>query len=256
LPGVTGHVAVTYYGAAQEIEWRGGSSRLVSRTRPGTITLIPAGHDGRWDIGAPIEVSHIYLTNQRLQACADVLAHGQRLELIDRVAFDDAAASRILEMLGQEAMLGDAASRLFVEQAIDLLCIQLVRGHSSIGTPAELAPRRGLADWQVKRVTGYMKDRLDEEISLDEIAAVVGLSRFHFCTAFRLATGQTPHRWLRDLRINFARRLLAEPGLAITEIALAAGYQTPSAFARSFRKVTRVTPSEFRRSLCISGRRA
>ncbi len=90
----------------------------------------PRGHDGRWDIGGPIELSHIYLTDQRLQACADVLAGGQRVELIDRVAFDDVAASRIIEMLGQQAMLGDAASGLAVEQAIDLLCIQLVREHS------------------------------------------------------------------------------------------------------------------------------
>jgi AraC family transcriptional regulator len=46
-----------------------------------------------------------------------------------------------------------------------------------------------------------------------------------------------------------ARKLLAEPGLSIIQVALAVGYQTPSAFAASFRKTTKVTPSAFRRSL-------
>jgi AraC family transcriptional regulator len=92
-------------------------------------------------------------------------------------------------------------------------------------------------------------NHLGEDIGLNEIAALVGLSRFHFCTAFRLATGQTPHQWLTALRISRARQLLADPDLPITDIALAVGYQTPSAFAASFRKMLRVSPSQFRRGL-------
>jgi AraC family transcriptional regulator len=93
-----------------------------------------------------------------------------------------------------------------------------------------------------------MRDRFDEDISLDELAALVTLSRFHFCTAFRLATGRTPHEWLTELRMNRARELLSDPVLRITDIALAVGYETPSAFAATFRRSVGTTPSEFRRS--------
>ncbi|WP_408015086.1 helix-turn-helix transcriptional regulator [Roseomonas harenae] len=82
-----------------------------------------------------------------------------------------------------------------------------------------------------------MQDHLDQEISLAEVAALVGLSRIHFCTAFRLATGQSPHQWPTALRTGRARQLLAAPNLPITEIAPAVGYQTPSAFVASFRKL-------------------
>jgi AraC family transcriptional regulator len=108
-------------------------------------------------------------------------------------------------------------------------------------------PRRGLADWQVKRVTAYMRDALDQEIGLDDLAAQVNLSRFHFCTAFRLATGYTP--WLTAQRIRCARELLANPDLPTTEIALAVGYKTSSAFTARFRKIVGMTPSEFPRRL-------
>lgn len=249
LPGMTGHVVMTFYSPAQEIAWRSGAARLTSRTRPGVITLIPDGHDGHWNVAGPIEVSHVYLPDQRLQHCAEVLAGGQRVELRDRVGFDDAATSHILAMLSQTALTTEPATRLFVEQAVDLLCTQLIRAHSSFGALPQTQPRRGLADWQIKRVTDYMREFLDRDIGLDEMAALVGLSRFHFCTAFRLATGVSPHHHLTALRMAEARRLLAEPSLPIIQVALAVGYQTPSAFTASFRKANRVTPREFRRTL-------
>lgn len=249
LPGLSSHVVMTYYGADQEITWRTSGERFAARTRVGSITLIPQGQDGRWDIGGPIEVSHVYIPDDRIQACADLLAGGRRVELLGRVGFEDPTAARVLDLLAREARQDDPSSRLFVEQAVDLLCTQLVRGHSSFAALNAEPPRGGLADWQVKRVTGYMREHLEQEIGLDELAGLVGLSRFHFCTAFRRATGHTPYAWLVLQRIAEARRLLAVPDLPVTEVALSVGYQTPSAFAAAFRKVTGTTPSEYRRRL-------
>lgn len=243
------HVIITYHGEPQDIVWRLGKDRLAGTTRAGTITVIPQGHEGRWDIAGPIGVSHVFLSNERLLACAEELTGGRPLELLGRVGFEDPVAARVMEMLGRDAaMATEPAARLFVEQATDLLITQLVRGHSSFGALASPS-RRGLADWQLRKVTGYMRDHLDEPIGLDVLANLVGLSRFHFCTAFRQATGSTPHNWLVNLRIERARQLLADPDLPVTEVALAVGYETPSAFTASFRKVVGVTPRDFRRRL-------
>ena len=94
-----------------------------------------------------------------------------------------------------------------------------------------------------------MREHLEEPVALDELAALVSLSRFHFATAFRLATGRSPHQWLVDERIGRARALLPHSGIPVTEVALSVGYQTPSSFAAAFRKSTGATPSEFRRAL-------
>jgi AraC family transcriptional regulator len=243
------NVVMTYYGVDRDIAWRSGGRRLGSRTRSGAITVIPEGHDGRWDMDGPIETSHVYIPDRRLQAAAVQITSGGRVELVGRVGFEDPSAARILELLSREAPNQDPSARLFVDQAIDLLCIHLVRAHSSFGALAMEAPRGGLADWQLRRVTQYMREHLAEEIGLDELAALVNLSRFHFCTAFRKATGQTPHNWLMILRIEEARRLLETPALAVTDVALAVGYQTPSSFAAAFRKFVGTTPSAYRRAL-------
>jgi len=250
LPALNTHVLVAHYGSStHQAVWRTQGRRLEARLRPGTMTLIPSGHDGRWDIFGSIEVSQVYLPDARLQSVAEPLTDGKNVELLGRAAIDDPAAARVMELLSREDSMADPSSRLFVEQAIDLLCTQLIRGHSSYGALPVEEPRRGLADWQVRKVTAYMRDRLDEEITLDQLAALVSLSRFHFGAAFRLATGRTPHDWLVDERIARARGLLADPRLPVTEIALSVGYQTPSSFAAAFRKVVGMTPSDFRRRL-------
>lgn len=244
------HVILTFYGReSRDIVWRTDGRRIASRTRPGAISLIPEGHDGRWDIDGSLEVSHVYLPDGRLQAAAAELTGGRRVDLLGRVAFEDPACARLLEMLSVETDLAQPSSRLFVEQAIDLLCTQLIRGHSSYRALLPEPPRRGLADWQVKKVTAYMREHLDEEIGLAELAALVSLSRFHFATAFRLATGRSPHDWLVHERISRARVLLFDPDRPVTDVAFAVGYQTPSSFAAAFRKVSGMTPTEYRRRL-------
>lgn len=249
VPAMNAHVIMTHYGTgAPEAVWRTGRQRLASRLRANTISLIPSGYDGRWDLSGSVEVSHVYLPDARLQAAAAPLTDGKPVELLGRAAFEDPVAGRVMELLSREAAVGDPSARLFVEQALDLLCTQLIRGHSSHGALA-LAPRRGLADWQVKKVTAYMREHLEEEVGLDELAALVSLSRFHFVTAFRLATGRTPHDWLVGERLGRARALLTDPRLPVTEIALSVGYQTPSAFTAAFRKVVGATPTEYRRQL-------
>ena len=248
LKAMNGHVVMTYYGASQELFWREGAERSSTRTRPGAITLIPAGHGGNWDITGPLEVSHVYLSDERLNLAAQEIAGGRPVELAQRIVFDDPVAAGILQMLANEAGASGGPSRLFAEQAVDLLCTQLVRGHSSAGS-VDTAPRRGLADWQVKKVTSYMREHFCLDIGIQELADLVGLSRFHFANAFRLATGQSPHAWLTDLRMLHARQMLSQPELPVTGIAMAVGFQTPSSFAAAFRKRVGVTPSEFRRAL-------
>lgn len=249
LPALACHVIITYYGEPQEIAWRTGGERLLSTTRPGSITIIPQGYEGDWDIAGPIGVSHVFLTDQRLRSSTEQIVRSGEVDLLARVGFDDPIASRVMQMLSREVNVSDPSSRLFVEQATDLLCTQLLRGHSSAATLPANAPRRGLAGWQVRKVTNYMRDRLGMPIGLDDLAGIVGLSRFHFCTAFRQATGSTPHNWLVQLRVERARQLLSDPKLPITDIALAVGYETPSSFAASFRKVTGATPTAYRHGL-------
>jgi AraC family transcriptional regulator len=248
VPAMREHVLVGQFSGGGD-SWAKIDGKLL-RARPmrGTITFAPRGRDSERCTPATLEVSNVFLSHDRLMACVDQVGNGRDPDLIDRLYFKDAKLFAILDLLRQEVELKEAASGLFVEQMLDLVCTQLLRAHSAFSLP-NAARRRGLAPWQVKRATDYMRDNLDKEIGLQELADLVGLSRFYFCGAFRAATGYTPHEWLTRLRIYEARRLLADPGTPIADIALMVGYQTPSAFAARFRRVIGITPREFRRRL-------
>lgn len=255
VPGLADHVLVATRGGPSGGPSGGPGETVVKAdgksfclpVRAGLVTIVPRGRDATYrSPGAP--VSNVFLTHERLLACAEQIGDGRPTELLWRMVSDDSKLYTILELLSAEAEPGAGSSRLFIEQLLDLMCTHLLRAHSVFSLP-NANQCRGLAPWQVKRVTGYMRENLDKDIGLQELADAVNLSRFYFCSAFRMATGYTPHECLTRLRIEAARKLLAIPSMPITDIALAVGYQTPSAFAAAFRRLMGVSPREYRRRI-------
>ncbi|HZH43466.1 MAG TPA: AraC family transcriptional regulator [Lysobacter sp.] len=82
---------------------------------------------------------------------------------------------------------------------------------------------------------------------LARLAEAAAFSPFHFHRVYRALTGETVGRTVARLRLLRGLRLLAAPGAAVTDAALAVGYETPQAFARAFREALGATPSELRR---------
>ena len=243
------HVVVAKFAGNGSTWLRAGRQVVSTPSMPGTVTLVPRGHEGYRRLDGVAEVSNIHLGYERLVACAEQLGKGCEPELIERSNIRDLKLFAIMKLLADEIESGEPMSNLFTEQLLDILCLQLLRSHSAFPLAVTRTLRGGLPDWQIKRVTAYMRENLSEDIGLQELADLVSLSRFYFCTAFRKTTGRTPHEWLIIQRIAAARTLLADRTLRITDVALIVGYQTASSFASSFRKAVGMTPSEFRRRL-------
>ena len=245
LEPMADHVIATHYRGEQTVYWQSGGRGTQGRFRRNTITIVPAGTEGRCDCDGTIETSQVILSSDRLHANAEALGVRQNAVPLFRIGFGDPVAASLMEFLSEAAAAPDVSARLFIEQCLDLLCTQILRNHSNISSLPERR-KHGLADWQVRKVTSYMTEHLDQAIGLDVLAAEIGLSRFHFCSAFRDATGSTPHEFLGKLRIDRAAVLLADGELGISEIALEVGYGTPSSFAAKFRRQFGMTPSAYR----------
>jgi AraC family transcriptional regulator len=109
------------------------------------------------------------------------------------------------------------------------------------------AMRGGLAPWQSRRAQEMMRSRLDEAVPLAELARALSLSPSHFARAFKQTTGQPPHRWLMERRIDKAKQLLIGTTLSLGEIALASGFADQSHLTRMFSRVTHSSPGAWRR---------
>ena len=98
----------------------------------------------------------------------------------------------------------------------------------------------------VLRVLGVCRQRLGEDLSLDEMARVAHMSPYHFHRTFRQITGLTPGQFLAALRMEEARRRLVETGQSVTDISLAVGYRSLGTFTHRFSALVGLTPTDFR----------
>jgi AraC-like DNA-binding protein len=107
----------------------------------------------------------------------------------------------------------------------------------------------GLAPWQARRVAEMIRQRLDGDIHLADLAGECGLSVSHFTRAFRKSFGMSPYRWLLERRIDRAKSLLATGGLSLADIALQAGFSDQTAFTRAFGRIVGDSPARWRRAV-------
>jgi len=103
---------------------------------------------------------------------------------------------------------------------------------------------------RLHRVCEYIDaNTLAGVLSLDELAGVAGLSRFHFIQAFKRETGMTPHQYVMQSRVKLAKRLITSARMSLAEIGSAAGFGSHYHFTNYFRRVTGVTPLQFQRQI-------
>ena len=101
---------------------------------------------------------------------------------------------------------------------------------------------------RMSRVMEFINDNIDGELNLSSLASVACLSRSQFVRLFKKTTGQSPHEFVRNRRIQLAGSLLLDHGKTILDVAMSTGFSSQSNFARAFRAVTSMTPSEYRLS--------
>jgi AraC-like DNA-binding protein len=107
-------------------------------------------------------------------------------------------------------------------------------------------PKRGLPDHLLRRAVDFIRSNLSHDLSLGELARAANLSPFYFARLFKQSTGIAPHGYVMARRIERAKELLHNGMLPIVEVALETGFADQSHMTGVFRKLTGVTPRNFR----------
>lgn len=102
-------------------------------------------------------------------------------------------------------------------------------------------------DALVTKAIAYMEKHFNESMTVEDIAATVGLSPYYFSRLFRKYTNLSPHAYLVDLRITFARDLLASSQIPIEQVAERCGFNSVQHFIRCFRQHIHCSPREYRK---------
>jgi AraC family transcriptional regulator len=154
--------------------------------------------------------------------------------------FQDPPLLEIASALVAQLQNQTSAGRLAAETLACSLAARLVQRHSLRTTPGGLDRRR------LSRVLDYIEANLEGDLTLDNLASIACLSRFHFARAFKAATRQSPHRYVSAKRLQRAKALLMLGDQSLVDIALSLNFSCQANFTRAFRQVTGQTPSRFR----------
>ena len=241
------HVVMTFPAGLTQFERRTGKSVVTGTVRPGVVTIIPAGSSSRWDIHLPLNVVQLYLPHATLERIAGEANMAGPGELLERTAHPDLITSRLL-MSAADVLEGSAAlDALFRQQLTDLLATRLLAAYTGAAPVAFQPVIGGLSPNALRGAIERMRSDSDADVSLGALASDAGLSRFHFCRAFKESTGLSPHAWLRQHRLEQAMNMLRDTDASVVSVAAALGYGSQTAFAAAFRKLTGEAPSSWRR---------
>jgi AraC-like DNA-binding protein len=217
-----------------------GRHRLAGAPRTAVIILAGEPH-GSVPVDDPVvTLRTFYLDEALIAEVAASLWGGTATVAFPAPALDDPLT--VVRLLAAHRALDgrDPAA----DETACLALERLLRRHATPTGPARPLTR---ADARLARARELLEDRAADTLTLDELAAAAGLSRFHLIRLFRRRYGLTPFAYLRSLRIERARAAL-RTGRAIAEAAAEAGFADQSHLGRSFRAVMGSTPGEYRAS--------
>lgn len=104
------------------------------------------------------------------------------------------------------------------------------------------------SDRMINQAIDLMHSRLGGKLLLIDLSREYGVSVPYFCKKFRESTGTTPHKFITNLRIDKAKSMITQNSLTLSQIALDCGFSDQSQFTNTFKKVTRLTPSQYKNS--------
>ncbi len=218
--------------------------RFISTT-DNPLCLVPSGQFVGAEIHEETTAVSLMVNPVYVQEIGQANAWPGNVEIIERPNFSDPLLQQIGLALYQEAKAKVPQGNLYAESLNQMLVMHLLKHYSVSNGPAP-AFNGGLPAFKLRRVKEFIRENLDETVGLAQLAAVAGLSAFHFARAFKRTTGETPQRYLTQTRIEQAKRLLTNERMSLVEVGAQVGFKNQSHFTSVFHRFVGATPKDWR----------
>jgi AraC family transcriptional regulator len=225
-----------------------GNRPRTETIAPESLLLFPAGAPFAAQWQSPMPRLEVLFEPEFLSNVVRPDSAANRLELRYAYSAGDPFIAQVLYALRQDLTEGCPRGRLYGETVGTALLVHLLRNYGA-EEAFSCTPRGRLPPNRLRRVVEYINDRLETDLSLPELAALVGLSPDYFARAFKQTTGVSPYRYVLLKRIDRACALLRDVRISIVEITALSGFASQSAFTTAFGRIRGITPSAYRRAL-------
>jgi len=220
-----------------DLELRTSDALWSGRTLRGDVKVMLPGEPRTFRHKRPARFAHVTIPEPLLTSLG-----GNAGRLRPHVILSDAPLRHLMEAWCGETRAGGTPSNLFAQGALQAMLARL----AALNGGRESRPSHRMPKPLFKRAVELIEARLDEDLSVTTLARACGLSASHFTALFKATAGEPPHRYQTRRRVERARELLLEgesPALA----AVAVGFCDQSHLARHMRRLTGLSPSQWRR---------
>jgi AraC family transcriptional regulator len=242
------HAIHIYAEKSNTVEFQTENGRFQEAFLNGNIGISPANQAQKLRWQGDTESIHLYLDPTFMQQSIAESVKGVSVEILPQLKINDPLIRNLGIALISELKFNKEGSRLYAETAAALLSIHLLQ-HYTEWKQVVKQYAEGLSQGKLQQVLDYIHSYLDQNLSLNELAALVYISPYHFARLFKQSMGLAPHQYVNKCRIKRAMQLLAQGELSILEITQQIGFQSQSHFTTLFRRSLGVTPTTYRNSL-------
>jgi AraC family transcriptional regulator len=218
-------------------------SEMVKLTYDAGQMLLCHRHMERWIRTDETQVLSLAISDTALRAAGDEESADTELRGVAQLV--DPRVGALAEAVNAERIAGFPSGRLFLDSIEQALAVALVDGYAV--RPRSLRTHRGgLGPARLRTIKELVYSKMEDEVTLIEMAQSVALSPAHFSRMFRKSTGETPHQFVLRNRIERAKEMLRAAEIRILDVAVACGFKTQQHFARVFRRICGASPTEYR----------
>jgi AraC family transcriptional regulator len=242
---VSKHIIGLHLGAPVPILHQRDGAEKLYRFRPGDVVFTPAGSPVHYAHPAGVDALYMAVEPEYLLHTATHLSLGTGQVLLrDELGTTDPVIHRIGQDFLRELNGPGFGGKLYMEALGTQLAVHLLRRYST-RTPQSVSVDAEATDDTVRLqpALDYIHEHLGENLSLADIAATTHLSPYHFSRLFKETYRIPPYQYVIQQRVEAARRLLQDPRLTVSEVALRVGFSDHSHLVRHYKRLTGVTPS-------------
>lgn len=221
------------------LTYRVGNTRLVAH--PGMAVVVPTRREHATDVAGAMQGATLLLGEDLLAEVAE--ASGLRVAAMAPSVLTLPGIAQLAELVANEAALEGPGHHLKLDALLQALAVDVLR-HASAADARDV---HGVTDARMAQLLHRVNQRPEHDWTLELLARLCGMSRFHFSRSFKQQVGQSPYQYVLAARLKRAAELLRSGHHSVAEAALTAGFPDAGRFTAQFRRWAGCTPGQYQK---------
>lgn len=226
-----------------------GARREQGLLGPRNICITPPETVTEWRHNGHPEILQVYIRRPIYEAAVAEMygTDATAAEIVPRFGIVDPLLEQLALALIDALRSGATKDGLYVDTVAQMIAVHMARVHSVQSRPGRVLPAPVISQHRMRHLIEFIEANLGDHLTLDVLAAQVGISPLYLARAFKAAVGQSPHQYVLMRRIERAKELLRNTDMPIVDVALSVGFSSQSHLSHWMIRDVGVSPAAYRR---------